>query len=62
MADIKRIELENIDYDNVAAWLCGDELTDAQKVDVLKMQIVYDMSTIRKKGVKDDFLAFEVKN
>ncbi|MCR5596127.1 MAG: hypothetical protein K6G12_09780 [Lachnospiraceae bacterium] len=61
MKDIRRIDLENIDFDNVAAWLCGDELTEAQKADVLKLQITYDMATMRKKGVEDDFWAFEVK-
>ena len=61
MADIKRIELENIDFDNVAAWLCGDELTEAQKADVIKLQITHDMATLRKRGMTDDYWVFEVK-
>ncbi len=61
MAEIKRIELENIDYDNVAAWLCGEKLTEEQTKDVLKLQITSDMATLRKRGVTDDFWAFEVK-
>lgn len=61
MTEINRIKLDDIDYDNVAAWLCGDELTEEQKADVLKLQITYDMATMHRRGIHDEFMMFEVK-
>lgn len=33
------IDLNDIDYNNIAAWLCGNELSEEQKIDVLKYQM-----------------------
>ncbi len=61
MTNISRIDMDKIDFENIAAWLCGDELTEEQKVDVLKHQISYDIATLHRHGIQDEFRLYEVK-
>ncbi len=58
---IERIDLGDINYLNIASMLCGEKLTDEQKIDVLKLQISYDMATMHKNGIQDDFVLYTKK-
>ncbi len=61
MSDIQRIDKSDINFDNIAAWLCGDILSSEQEKDVLKYKAEHDISTLRRMGIRDEFMTLRLK-
>ena len=61
MADIQRIDRSDINYDSIAALLCGDILSSEQEIDVLKYKAEHDTATLRRMGIQEEFMTFTLK-